>query len=156
MAPRYFRHGELPLVVLAILAGQPMHPYELMAELARLCPHYRPSPGSVYPAVDALASEGLLVGDPRDGKTIYRTTGDGDRALEARADMLAAFEVRTGVRLARGDSLETVLARFRARLIPLAGRVDSEAVAEVLDRSAAEIEQLGRVGRVRMIKGVMS
>jgi hypothetical protein len=70
--------------------------------------------------------------------------------------MLAAFEVRTGVRLARGDSLETVLAHFRARLIPLAGRVDSEAVAEVLDRSAAEIEQLGRVGRVRMIKGVMS
>jgi DNA-binding PadR family transcriptional regulator len=156
MAPRYFRHGELPLVVLAVLAGQPMHPYELMAELSRLCPHYRPSPGSVYPAVDALASEGLLVGDPRDGKTVYRTTDDGDRALEARADMLAAFEVRTGVRLARGDSLETVLARFRARLIPLAGRVDSDAVAEVLDRAAAEIEQLGRVGRVRMIKGVMS
>jgi DNA-binding PadR family transcriptional regulator len=155
MAPRYFRHGELPLVVLAVLAGQPMHPYELMAELSRLCPDYRPSPGSVYPAVDALAAEGLLVGDPHDGKTIYRTTADGGRALEARADLLAAFEVRTGVRLAGGDSLETVLARFRARLIPLTGRVDSEAAAEVLDRAAAEIEQLGRVGRVRMIKGVM-
>jgi DNA-binding PadR family transcriptional regulator len=140
---------------LAILAAQPMHPYELMAELSRLCPNYRPSPGSVYPAVDALAAEGLLVGNPRDGKTTYRTTADGERALEARADMLAAFEVRTGVHLAHGDSLEAVLARFRARLIPLAGRVDGDAVAEVLDRAAAEIEQLGRVGRVRMIKGVM-
>jgi DNA-binding PadR family transcriptional regulator len=156
VAPRYFRHGELPLVVLAILAAQPMHPYELMAELSRLCPDYRPSPGSVYPAVDALAAEGLLDGDPRDGKTTYRTTADGERALEARADMLAAFEVRTGVHLAQGDSLEAVLARFRARLIPLAGRVNSDAVAEVLDRAAAEIEQLGRAGRVRMIKGVMS
>jgi DNA-binding PadR family transcriptional regulator len=155
MAPRYFRHGELPLVVLAILAGQPMHPYELMAELSRLCPDYRPSPGSVYPAVDALAAEGLLVGEPHDGKTVYRTTAEGERALQARADMLAAFEVRTGVRLARGDSLEAMLARFRARLMPLAGRVDGDAVAQVLDRAAGEVEQLGRVGRVRMIKGVV-
>ena len=42
----------------------------------------------------------------------------------------------------RADSLEPTLARFRARLEPLSGRVDPEAAAAVLDRAAAEIESL--------------
>ncbi|EUA73856.1 hypothetical protein I540_0264 [Mycobacteroides abscessus subsp. bolletii 1513] len=33
---RFFRHGELPLVLLALLAQRPMHGYELMSELSRL------------------------------------------------------------------------------------------------------------------------
>jgi hypothetical protein len=40
------------------------------------------------------------------------------------------------------ESLEPTLARFRARLAPLSGRVDADAVAAILDRTAAEIESL--------------
>jgi DNA-binding PadR family transcriptional regulator len=140
---RFFRHGELPLVLLALLADQPRHGYEVMSELARLFgPHYRPSPGSVYPAVEALHAEGLIDGEAQNGRTTYQTNAAGSEALAQRAEALAALEVRTGARVRRADSLEPTLARFGARLAPLSGRVDPDAVAAVLDRAAAEIESL--------------
>jgi DNA-binding PadR family transcriptional regulator len=114
-----------------------------MSELSRLFgPHYRPSPGSVYPAVEALEGEGLIDGETQNGRTTYRTTAAGTEALVERSDALAALEVRTGARVRRANSLEPTLARFSARLAPLSGRVDPEAAAAVLDRAAEEIESL--------------
>src|SRR5947209_22224 len=143
MPTRFFRHGELPLVLLALLRERPMHGYQLMAELARLfAPAYRPSPGTVYPAVDALEAEGLIAGANHDSRTVYGLTDIGRRALEDRFEMLAEIELRTGARLSPDHSLEPLIARFRARVVPLSGRIDAEAVAAVLDRAADEIESL--------------
>lgn len=143
---RFFRHGELPLVVLALLAERPMHGYELMSELSRLFgPRYRPSPGSVYPALEALEAELLLEGEADAGRTTYQVTEAGAEALEKRVDDLAALELRTGVLVGPTESLESVLARFKARLAPLSGRVDVAAVAPVLNRAAAEIESQQRL-----------
>ena len=129
--------------MLSCLANRPMHGYEVMTELGRLFePAYRPSPGSVYPAVDALETEKLIEGEEHDGRTTYRITSLGEAALEERADALAALELRTGARLGRADSLEPVLARFKVRLMGLSGRVDPAAVAATLDRAAADIEAL--------------
>lgn len=147
MPRRFFRHGELPLVLLALLADRPMHAYEVMAELARLFgPAYRPSPGSVYPAVDALEAEGLIAAEDIGGRTTYALTDAGVEALERRAEMLAAVELRTGARLAPSDGLDPLLARFKARVRPLSGRVDPDAVAAVLERAAREIEDLNGSG----------
>lgn len=143
---RFFRHGELPLVVLALLADRPMHGYELMSELSRLFgPRYRPSPGSVYPALEALEAERLLEGETEAGRNTYRATEAGVEELEKRIDDLAALELRTGVRVRPAESLEPVLARFKARLGPLSGRVDAEEIESVLDRAAAEIESQYRL-----------
>lgn len=150
MPRRYFRHGELPLVLLALLAERPMHGYELMSTLGRLfAPRYRPSPGSIYPALEALEAEGLLAGESLGGRTTYRTTAEGAEALAEREDDLAALEVRTGVRVRPSDSLDSALARFKARLVPLSGRVDAETVTAVLDRAAAEIESHSRLANER-------
>lgn len=120
-----------------------MNGHEVMGELRRLFgPRYRPSPGSIYPAVEALGAEKLIEGDEREGRTTYRITSLGEKALKERADALAALELRTGARLGRADSLEPVLSRFKARLMELSGRVDPAAVAATLDRAAAEIEAL--------------
>jgi DNA-binding PadR family transcriptional regulator len=136
------------LVLLALLAERPKHGYEIMADLIQLFgPVYRASPGSIYPAIEALEAEGLIAGEAQSGKTIYGNTAAGEEALESRAELLATLELRTGVRLARGDSLEPVLARFKARVAPLSGHVDPEAVAAVLDRAAAEIETLNGKAR---------
>lgn len=143
MPPRFFRHGELPLVLLWLLQERPRHGYDLMAELARLfAPRYRPSPGTIYPAVEALETEGLIIGTPRDGKVVYELTEPGLQALDARLELLAAIEVRTGVQLRVGDGLPEQVDRLRARLLPLAGRIDASASAAILDRAADEIEAL--------------
>src|SRR4051794_10285442 len=143
MSRRFFRHGELQLVLLALLDDRPMHGYEVMAELARLFgPTYRASPGTVYPAVEALEAEGLVDGREADGRTTYSTTKAGADALAERSEALAALELRTGARVRRSDSLGPTLARFSARLAPLSGRVDADAVTAILDRAAEEIESL--------------
>lgn len=143
MRRRFFRHGELPLVLLALLSARPKNGYEVMADLTRLFgPRYRASPGSIYPAIDALESEGLIASEEKDGKSGYRSTPAGEKALRSRAELLASVELRTGVKLMPGDFLEPVLARFAARLAPLSGRVDAKAAAAVLDRAAVEIENL--------------
>lgn len=143
---RFFRHGELPLVLLALSAQRPMHGYELMSELSRLFGPggYQPSPGTVYPAVDALAMEGLLIGQAREGRTVYRASAEGEQALISRADVLATVELRTGARFGRGDSLEKTLARFTARVMPYAGRVEPAAAEAILDQAAAQIADLVR------------
>jgi DNA-binding PadR family transcriptional regulator len=147
---RFFRHGELPLVLLALLAERPRHGYEILAELKRLFgPRYRPSPGSVYPAIEALDAEGLIDGQTSEGRTTYRVTEAGEQAMQARRDALAALEVRTGARFGDADSIETLLDRFRARLVPLSGRVDPQAIAAVLQRAAADIESLDRLSTTK-------
>lgn len=147
MSSRFFRHGELPLVLLALLAERPRHGYDLMAELTRrFGPRYRASPGSVYPALEALESEGLIEQDRARGssKMVYRNTSAGEEALEVRGELLAELELRTGVRLAGDESLGPLIERFKARLLPLAAGVDLVAAAAVLERAAAEIEGLTR------------
>jgi DNA-binding PadR family transcriptional regulator len=143
---KFFRHGELQLVLLALLAERPRHGYEVMTEFGRLFgPAYRPSPGSVYPAVEALEAEGLVEGDRGQGRTTYRITPVGAQALQDRGEMLAAFELRKGVRLRPSQSFVPMLERFKVRLSALSGRVSPEAMAAVLDRAAAEIESLDGV-----------
>ena len=143
MSKRFFRHGELPLVLLALVADRPMHSYEVMAELGRrFGPAYRPSPGSIYPAIEALEHEKLLAGADRAGKTTYTLTTDGAAALEERGDMLAELELRTGVHVRDDASVDPILERFKARVTRLSGQVDPDAVEAVLDRAATEIERL--------------
>ena len=129
-------------MLLALLSEQPMHGYDVMAELDRLFLTYRPSPGSVYPAMEALEAEGLIEGAAAGGRTTYTVTPAGAEALGARRDALAALELRTGARVSGGDSLAPALDRFRARVVRLDGRVNTDTVEAVLERAAAEIETL--------------
>ena len=140
MGRRFFRHGELPLVLLALLAERPLSAYDLMAELSRLFgPLYRPSPGSVYPAVEALHAEGLIRPVLHDIRTTYRPTAVGRAALQKRRQTLAEFELRTGVRIATRGSTDALLSRFSAEVQALAPHVDPAEVQEVLDQAVAAL-----------------
>lgn len=143
MGKRFFRHGELHLVVLGLLRLRPMHGYELMSELERLFgPAYRASAGSVYPAVESLEVEGLIEGRHQDGRRVYRLTRAGRAAVGQRAPALAAVEVRTGVRLSPIDGTDATLARFASRARAVAGYVDPDEFRRRLDNWAEQLEQL--------------
>jgi len=148
MGRRFFAHGELPLVLLALLEERPMHGYELMTELGRLfAPRYRPSPGSIYPALDALEAERLVTPEEKGGARVYGLTSLGQEALDKRRDALAAIELRTGVSVGQRGTVEAVLARFALRIRGLAGRLDPTALDEILDRAIREIEDMAVVSR---------
>jgi DNA-binding PadR family transcriptional regulator len=141
-----FGHGELHLVLLALLSQRPMHGYELMTELSKRIRRYRPSPGSIYPAIQALETEGLIAGTDEGDRRIFALTSEGTQALVNRQNRLAALEARLGVRFA--DGLDATLARFGERVRNASKQVDIEAIEAALDRTATEIESLATSRRV--------
>jgi DNA-binding PadR family transcriptional regulator len=97
----FFRYGELPLVLLALLQQRSMNGYEMLGELGRLfSPGYAPSPGSVYPAISALSRSGLIRSEDDNGKKRrYQLTPAGEEALAMRQGQLSAIEARCDVYL---------------------------------------------------------
>lgn len=137
----FFQHGELALVLLALVRRRPMHGYDLLSELGRVLPSYRPSPGSVYPALAALVEEGLLESSSESGRRrVYRITRVGRDALARRRAALAAFEVRTGARLGLQEVAEAALDRLRARVLEVAERVEPDRLEKILDGAARAVE----------------
>ena len=135
--------GELPLVLLALLGDRTQGGYELLGELElRFAPSYRPSPGSVYPALSALRAEGLVEQVSGPGKSTYRVTAGGRRLLADQREVLQRIEDRTRTVLDDDASLQATLARFSARITKLSGRVDRAAVERVLDNAAKAIADL--------------
>jgi DNA-binding PadR family transcriptional regulator len=73
--------------LLAILAEQPMHGYDLIRELEqRSGGAWRPSPGSIYPTLQMLEDEDLVTAEEREGKRIYSITDAGRAELESRRE----------------------------------------------------------------------
>jgi DNA-binding PadR family transcriptional regulator len=135
--------GELPLVLLALLADRTQGGYELLGELERrFAPTYRPSPGSVYPALSALRAELLVEQVSGQDKATYRVTAPGRRLLADQREGLQRIEDRTSTVLESDASLQAAVARFTAGIGKLSGRVDRAAVERVLDNAAKAIADL--------------
>jgi DNA-binding PadR family transcriptional regulator len=63
------RRQNVRAAVLALLAERPMHGYEMIGELeSRTGGIWRPSPGSIYPTLQLLEDEGLIVVETDDGR----------------------------------------------------------------------------------------
>jgi DNA-binding PadR family transcriptional regulator len=141
MGGRLFRHGELPLVVLAMLHEYPMHGYELLGRIAAKFEQYQPSPGSVYPAVSALEEQGLVegVGDGR--RTIYSVTAEGAVALQARREVLALLEQRLGVEITPGP-LERLIAEVGERIRALEPVVGADALRRIVGELSEKLDGL--------------
>jgi len=72
------RRGDIRACILALLAEQPMHGYQIIQELeSRSGGLWRPSPGSVYPTLQLLEDEGLVVREEGEGKRVYSLTDEG-------------------------------------------------------------------------------
>jgi DNA-binding PadR family transcriptional regulator len=72
------RRGALIPVILQLLGERPMHGYELITVLEeRSGGRWKPSPGSVYPALAQLEERGLLRSTEDEGKRRYELTDAG-------------------------------------------------------------------------------
>jgi DNA-binding PadR family transcriptional regulator len=89
-APRV-RRGDVRAAALSLLGEGPRNGYQIIQEIAeRSQGIWRPSPGSVYPALQQLEDEGLVIAEESGGSRTYRLTGEGRGYVDERADELAA------------------------------------------------------------------
>jgi DNA-binding PadR family transcriptional regulator len=81
------RRGDIRTAVLAVLAEEPGHGYDVIQRLEEKTDGaWRPSPGSVYPTLQLLEDEGLVRSAERDAKRVFEITDSGREEATRRID----------------------------------------------------------------------
>jgi DNA-binding PadR family transcriptional regulator len=95
---RKARRGDIRTAALLLLAEEPRNGYQIMQEVEeRSEGEWRPSPGSVYPALAQLEDEGLIRSEELDGRKLFALTDAGRKLVEERgADRPAPWEEMGG------------------------------------------------------------
>ncbi|MFV0634914.1 PadR family transcriptional regulator [Demequina sp.] len=100
--------GDVRAAILVLLAEQPRHGYDLIRAIEeRSEGAWAPSPGSIYPTLQVLQDEGLIVVEEVDGRRTASLTDTGrawvdEHAPDAEA-LFTAGRGRTGHREAMGE-----------------------------------------------------
>lgn len=136
------RRGDVRAAILALLAERPMHGYEMIQEIGeRSNGLWRPSPGSVYPTLQLLVDEGLIVATESEGsKRLFELTEDG-RAAAAKTQTPPWEEIAEGVD-PNVANLRTALAQITGALFQAAHSATPEQqkrVADILNNARREI-----------------
>jgi DNA-binding PadR family transcriptional regulator len=85
------RKGDVRAAALALLAEGPRNGYQIIQEITeRSHGIWRPSPGSVYPALQQLEDEGLVRAEEETGRRTYRLTEQGRTYVDGNREGLAA------------------------------------------------------------------
>ena len=93
------KRGDVRAGILVLLREQPRNGYQIMQELQdRSQGMWRPSPGSVYPALQLLEDEGLVRSEEAPGGgRLFRLTADGEKYVDQHEEELAApWEAMSG------------------------------------------------------------
>lgn len=92
---RVFGHGDLKLILLALIAEQPRHGYELIRTIEEMFEGaYAPSPGAVYPTLTLLEELGHASVQNDEGKKLYTITEEGKAFLAENKDAVDAVMSR--------------------------------------------------------------
>jgi DNA-binding PadR family transcriptional regulator len=128
--------GDMRAAVLALLAEQPMHGYQMITEIAeRSGGFWQPSPGSIYPVLQQLQDEGLVAPDEADGRRVFHLTEAGRAYVEANSEQL-----REPWATPVGGRHEAAFELFRAL-----GPVASAAKQVVETGSASQVERARQI-----------
>jgi len=149
---RIFDHGELRLVVLALISERPRHGYEIIKEIEdRVAGTYTPSPGVIYPTLTMLEELGQATVSESDGKKLYAITPDGAAYLAAnKTGVDNALQRMQSVNMAHsgGPAPEIMRARenlkLALRLREARGPLNEQQIrniAAALDAAAIAIER---------------
>ncbi len=89
--------GMLRYLLLDALHHGPKHGYEIIKWLEeQTYGRYAPSAGTVYPTLQLLGDQGLILAERADEKSVYRLTETGEAELQAHADFIQEFWGRYG------------------------------------------------------------
>lgn len=147
---RLLGHGDLKLLLLALIEQQPRHGYELIRTIEEMFHgHYTPSPGAVYPTLTMLEELGhVSIENEQGGRKLYAMTEQGREFLDANRAAVDAMTERTrhGARLMAKLALPLAVRKAMHAVkhaVLMRGadwnKAEAQRVAAILERAAAEI-----------------
>jgi DNA-binding PadR family transcriptional regulator len=147
---RMFGHGDLKLLLLALLEQQPRHGYEMIRIIEEMFHgHYSPSPGAIYPTLTMLEEMGhAQVENEQGGRKLYAITDEGRRYLDENRAAVEAMTERTehSARMAAKMSLPPAIRQAMHALkhaLLMRGtewnRAETQRVAAILEKAATDI-----------------
>ncbi len=150
---RLFEHGDLRLVIVALLAEKPRYGYDIIKALEeRVGGGYSPSPGVVYPTLTLLEEMGhAVVSEERAGRKLYTLSPEGQTFLEANRPAADAVLTRldAGAAARRGPpspvirALENLQVAVRLRLKGQDATPEQiRAIADAIDAAARAVEEV--------------
>lgn len=147
---RLLGHGDLKLLLLALIEQQPRHGYELIRIIEEMFHgQYSPSPGAVYPTLTMLEELGhATVENEQGGRKLYAITEEGRAFLQENRAAVEAMTERTkhSARLIAKLSLPMAVRKamhvLKHAVLMRAGdwnKAEAQRVAAILERAAADI-----------------
>lgn len=152
---RMFGHGDLKLLLLALIEQEPRHGYELIRTIEDMFHgQYSPSPGTIYPTLTMLEDLGYVAVDSEEaGRKRYAITDAGRAFLDDNRDAVEAVTERTERRARRAAKMAAPMAirkamhELRHALLMRSVNWDTaeaERVIGILERAAREIAAGGK------------
>ncbi len=147
---RLLGHGDLRLLLLALIGEKPRHGYDLIRAVEqRFAGAYSPSPGAVYPTLTMLEEQDLVSAEAAEGsKRLYTITAEGAAFLKENEAMVEGILTRIDMaasayssRVAPDEVWEAWKTLKQAMNMPRAPWTPAEAerIRAILARAAKDI-----------------
>ena len=131
--------GDIRTAILVSLVEKPMHGYQIIQAIeTRTGGAWKPSPGSIYPTLQLLADEGLVLGEQDGERKVYSLTEAG-RAAAAEAGEELPGQPRRAM-----DPARAALPKSGAKLAQAAAQVMHTGTAEQQERAVALLDETRR------------
>jgi len=147
---RMFGHGDLRLLLLALIEQQPRHGYELIRIIEDMFHgQYSPSPGAIYPTLTMLEELGYAeVTNEQGGRKLYAITTAGRAYLDENREAVDAVTARTehsariAAKMAAPMAVRKAMHALKHALLMRGSdwsKAEGQRIAEILDRAASDI-----------------
>jgi DNA-binding PadR family transcriptional regulator len=146
---RMFGHGDLKLILLALIAEQPRHGYDLIRTIEEMFDGaYAPSPGAVYPTLTLLEELGHASVQSDDGKKLYTITEEGKAFLAENKEAVDAVMSRMEqtakmfARAAAPMALREAMHNLKRALFMHGGPWNTEEVKRIVDIIKRAVDEI--------------
>ncbi len=152
-APRFVARGGIRFAILGMLSEKPRHGYDIIRAMEGLSGGlYSPSPGAIYPTLQALEDQDLVTSTTEEGKKVYAISEAGAAYLDEHKDRADSHRERWRAQWGGGQAGESgeTLSDIHEAFHAVKGAVREsagdparlKAIGEVLKEAAVKIGEI--------------